>query len=208
MRRHSLVAVVATFVVGLSVAAAVSPIANAYNGGEDHTLTVMHSGKCLDREYTLGFRGIKLFNPNDGAAAVQSACTGVGGIAQLCRVPSGCAPTNQFWRLDFTGISGPMLVQNRQSGKCLDVAGDSTMYYASVVQMPCDGTDSQLWNIYAVRYLNGIPYYVLDNLHSGQCLTVAWSSMNDGAAVVQADCTWTDNQLWDIYNVPFNYHGV
>ena len=143
------------------------------SGGEDHTLTVRHSGKCLDREYTLALRGIKFFNPNDGAGAVQSACSGTGAVAQICRVPSGCMATNQFWQLHFTGISGPMLVQNRQSGKCLDVAGDSTMYYASVVQMPCDGTDSQLWNVYVVRYFNGIPYYVLDNLESGQCLTVA-----------------------------------
>jgi Ricin-type beta-trefoil lectin domain-like len=135
MGRYSWAAVVAMLVLGLTVAAA--PAANAtatnYFGGEDHTLTARHSGKCLNREYTLWFRGVKVFNSNDGAGVVQSACTGVGAPAQICINPSGCTATNQVWQLYLTGISGPIKLRNKQSGKCLDVAGGSILNYASVV---------------------------------------------------------------------------
>ena len=223
MRRYSRVAVVATFVLGLAVAAVVPPNANAtnYYGGEDYTLTVRHTGKCLDREYTLWY-GMKLYNQNDGAGVVQSACTAETPEPIVCKVPSACTGTpplpqicsnpwcknpNQIWQLYLTGISGPIKLRNKQSGKCLDVAGGSIVNYASAVQMPCVETDSQLWYAYVVRYSNGIPYYVLDNVKSGKCLEVAWWSTADAAAVVQGNCTWYDNQLWDLYNLPFNYHG-
>jgi hypothetical protein len=207
MRRYALVGVVAAFVLGLAVAAAVPSNANAVNyfGGEVHTLTVLHSGKCLDREYTLRLRGV-IFNPNDGAGVVQSACGGLG-TAKICITPSGCAPTNQYWQVYLTGLIGPIMLGNAQSGKCVDVAGGSVQNYANVVQMPCAGTQSQLWDANIVRSVNGIPYYKLENLHSGLCLEVASSSTADGAAVVQGFCTGSDNQLWDLYNIPFSYHG-
>jgi hypothetical protein len=209
MRRYSLVAVVTTFVLGLAVAAAVPSHANAVNyfGGEDHTLTALHSGKCLDREYSLWLRGVKIFNPNDGAGVVQSACADAGTPAKICINPSGCAPTNQYWQVLLTGLTGPITLRNAQSGKCADVAGSSIQNYANIVQMPCAGTQSQLWDAHVVRYVNGIPYYALENFHSGLCLEVAWSSNADAAAVVQGICIESDNQLWDLYNIPFNYHG-
>ena len=209
MGRYSWAAVVAMLVLGLTVAAATAPNATAtyYYGGEDHTLTARHSGKCLDREYTLRFGKMKVFNPYDGAGVVQSACAGAGAPAQICINPSACTATNQFWQLYLTGISGPIKLRNKQSGKCLDVAGGSILNYASVVQMPCAETNSQLWDAYVVRHFNGIPYFVLDNVNSRKCLEVAWWSTDDAAAVVQGNCRWYDNQLWDLYNIPFNYHG-
>jgi ligand-binding sensor domain-containing protein len=183
---------------GLAVAAAApKAAATNYYGGEDYTLTVRHSGKCLDIEYNAFlyfWLGMKFFNTADGAAVVQSRCTG-----------SGTA--NQVWKLYLTGISGPVKLANKLTGKCMDVSGGSLVNYTSVVQMPCAESDSQLWYAYQVATFNGIPYYVLDNVKTGKCLEVAWGSTGDAAALVQGNCTWGASQLWDLYNVPFNYHG-
>jgi ligand-binding sensor domain-containing protein len=197
MRGYGWMAVVASLVVGLAVAAAAPKAEAAYYGGEEYSLTARHSGKCLDIEYVPWlylWYGMKFFNTADGAAVFQSRCTGSG-------------TPNQVWKLYLTGISGPIKLANKQSGKCLDVSGGNLVNYTSVVQMPCAESDSQLWYAYQVATFNGIPYYVLDNRTSGKCLEVAWASTADAAALVQANCTWGASQLWDLYNIPFNYHG-
>jgi Ricin-type beta-trefoil lectin domain len=207
MRRYSWAAFVATFVLGLAVAAVVSPNANGMNwfGGEAHTLTAMHSGKCLDLEYTLWFRGVKIFNTDDGAGVVQSTCASPGSPARICTNPSGCAATNQYWGL-LLQMSGPSKLQNRLSGKCLDVAGDSLMKGARVVQMPCrDDDTSQLWDVSELS--PGVKLFKLVNGNSGLCLEVAAGSQADGATVVQNDCSTVANQVWDLYNIPAGYHG-
>src|SRR5262245_24547300 len=180
MHRFVWIVAVATLLVGLALAAAVPDKADArfYFGGEDHTLTVRHSGMCLDREFLpwLYFtRGVKSFNQADGAGVVQSVCTGVETPSRICIVPSACAGagTNQGWQVDLTGITGPVKLRNKQSGKCLDIAGASLVNYTNVVQMPCVETDSQLWYATNVQQLGGIPYYVFENVLTGKCLEVA-----------------------------------
>jgi hypothetical protein len=212
MRRYSWVAVVATSVLALVVAAVVTPNASAWYGGENHTLTAIHSGKCLDLEYTLWFRGGKIFNTNDGAGVVQSPCP----LAQFCPLtgcpttycinPQGCAPTNQYWGL-LTQLNGPSKLQNRLSSKCLDVAGDSNLNGARVVQMPCKDDDLyQLWEVSEIA--TGTKLYRLKNASSGMCLEVASGSLADGATVVQGTCSNANYQVWDLYNIPLGYHGV
>jgi hypothetical protein len=210
MRGYSWVAIVATFVLGLAVAAAVPPNANAFHGWEDHTLTVAHSSKCLDREYTLWIRGVKKFNPYDGAGVVQSTCESPGSPARICTNPSGCEATNQIWKVGVQLGPGIKLL-NKMSGKCLDVEGNSVMEDARVVQMPCvDDDTSQLWTATVERtYNNSIKFYTLKNGHSDLCLEVAGSSLDDAATVVQGNCsTVTDNQLWVLYNIPLRYFGI
>jgi hypothetical protein len=212
MRGYSWAAIAATFVLGLAVAAAVSPNANAFNGYEDHTVTAAHSSKCLDREYTLWIRGVKRFNPYDGAGAVQSTCETPGSPARICTNPSGCEATNQIWKVGVqVGNTGIKLL-NKMSGKCLDVEGSSPMEGARVVQMPCvDDDTSQMWTATVERtYNNNIEFYTLKNGNSGLCLEVAGSSLADAAPVVQGDCNdpVTDSQLWVLYNIPLGYFGI
>jgi Ricin-type beta-trefoil lectin domain len=208
MRRYSWVAVAATLVLALAVAAVVTPNANGmtWHGGEAHTLTATHSGKCLDLEYTLWFRGVKIFNTDDGAGVVQSTCASPGSPARICTNPSGCAATNQYWGL-LTQINGPSKLQNRLSSKCLDVAGDSTVSGARVVQMPCRDEDKfQLWEVSETA--TGSKLYRLKNGSSGLCLEVASGSQGDGATVVQGTCSNANNQVWDLYNIPLGFHGI
>lgn len=47
----------------------------------------------------------------------------------------------------------------------------------------------------------------LQNANSGLCLDVAYFSQDVGGNVLQADCTATDNQLWDLYNLDIDHHG-
>lgn len=199
---------VVSLLLGLAVAAAPKAEAALY-GGDEYALAVRHSGKCLDIEYVpwlYHLYGVKLFNTADGAAAFQSGCTG-----------SGTA--NQVWKRYLTGLSGPIKLANKQSGKCLDVSGGSMANYASVVQMPCAESDSQLWWAWRVAtvhlpwpmsliFPNGIPYYILENHKTRKCLEVPHASTADAAALVQGDCDWRTSQQWDLYNIAYNYHGV
>jgi hypothetical protein len=208
MRKYSWVAIVATSVLALAFAAVVTPNANAINwhGGENHTLTAIHSGKCLDLEYTLWFRGVKIFNTADGAGVVQSTCASQVSPARICTNPSGCASTNQYWGL-LTQLNGPSKLQNRLSGKCMDVADDSTMNGARVVQMPCNDEDKfQLWEVSEIA--TGTKLYRLKNGSSGLCLEVAAGSQADGATVVQGTCTNANYQVWSLYNIPLGANGI
>lgn len=79
------------------------------------------------------------------------------------------------------------------SEKCMDVAGGSTAHMANVHQWQClPDVLSQQWQ---PRLLNDGSYYIV-NRNSGKCLDVAWWGTNDGADVIQANCTYADNQRW------------
>jgi hypothetical protein len=153
------------------------------NGGEEHSLTARHSSKCLD---------VSGFSQADGGNVFQWRC--MGGL-------------NQTWKLYFTGGGYAMLVA-KHSGKCLDVANGSPQSGANVIQWGCNGSNSQLWHWIYIRTVSGIPYYILENRQTSKCLDVAGFSQADGGNVFQWDCTATDNQLWDFYNLRHGYHGI
>lgn len=171
----------AAVVVGLMVTLTPSATAGAYYG--DYTLTAKHSGKCLD---------VAWFSTVDGGDIVQSWCSGA---------------ANQTWALHLITNHYFMLV-SKHSGKCMDVQNGSLQHAADVIQWSCNGSDSQLWNPIYIKTENGIPYYILENKKSWKCLDVAWFSMSNGGNVLQANCTATDNQLWDLRDLTYGTHGL
>lgn len=83
----------------------------------------------------------------------------------------------------------------RHSNHCLGVAGDSTAHMANVIQVPCrfrGFSASQQWE---GRHLDD-GAWVFVNMWSRKCLDVAWWAVHDGADVIQANCTFADNQRW------------
>jgi hypothetical protein len=55
-----------------------------------------------------------------------------------------CAPDpNQLWRLGRGNDNNHFTLVNMNSGKCLDVSGNSTANGAKVQQWCCNGTDAQ-----------------------------------------------------------------
>jgi hypothetical protein len=169
----------------LGIVAALSNTAFAQTfGGTEHMLKVKHSGKCLD---------VAWFSMENDGDIVQSNCTGT---------------DNQIWKMYMGGIATPMIFVAKHSGKAMDVKNQSTFHAADVVQYDYHGfwgTDrrfSQMWYTVYVKTENGIKYYKLQNFNSGRCLDVAWFSQADGGNVLQAHCTGTDNQLWQIIDLP------
>jgi hypothetical protein len=80
----------------------------------------------------------------------------------------------------------------RHSGKCVDVADNSTADHADVVQWTCgSGTNQQFRAEDA-----GGGYVRLVARHSGKCLDVVGGSTADHAAVVQWTCGSGTNQQW------------
>ncbi len=81
---------------------------------------------------------------------------------------------------------------SKHSGKCLDVADESMVDRANIIQWTCGSSHNQRWRLNEVQP----GYFQIKALHSSRCLDVASSSMEDGANVVQWSCLAADNQLW------------
>ncbi len=91
---------------------------------------------------------------------------------------------------------GTATLTNVNSGKCLEVHQSSTSNYGNVDQWSCNGTATQLWNIYQVGTTGGYPIYEFINANSGKCMEVYHSETGNGANVDQYTCNGTHTQEW------------
>ncbi|GIF98223.1 RICIN domain-containing protein [Catellatospora citrea] len=83
-------------------------------------------------------------------------------------------------------------VTNVNSGKVMDVIGQSTADSAEVKQYTWNSGANQKW---AFEDAGG-GYYRLRNMHSGKCLDVASGSTANGANIIQYACGTGTNQQW------------
>ncbi|WP_426513236.1 RICIN domain-containing protein [Dactylosporangium sp. McL0621] len=83
-------------------------------------------------------------------------------------------------------------VTNRNSGKVIDVSGQSTANNAEVKQWTWWGGANQKWRFDDA----GGDYFRIVNQNSGKCLDVASASTADGANIVQYTCGTGTNQQW------------
>ncbi|MYS79181.1 RICIN domain-containing protein [Embleya scabrispora] len=89
-------------------------------------------------------------------------------------------------------LDGPYTLVNVNSGKCLEIRGDSTENGAAANQWECNGSNTQKW------------YFTLDsaspttivNANSGKCLEIRGDSMDNGAAANQWECNGSGTQYW------------
>jgi hypothetical protein len=91
-------------------------------------------------------------------------------------------------------------------GYCLDVQGASTTNGARVILWPCHTGDNQRWYLEEVpqgSFVDGI-YFLVRSVHSGKCLDVRGASTQDGADVIQWDCHYGPNQLWQFRKLFWN----
>jgi len=88
--------------------------------------------------------------------------------------------------------NGNYVLLNRNSGKALDILGQSTADWAAAVQRGASGGSSQTWHL---SFGNG-GYYTLTNQNSGKALDVGGASTADGAAVIQWPLHGGGNQQW------------
>jgi len=82
------------------------------------------------------------------------------------------------------------VLQNEESGGCLQPAGGSTGLGAAIVQEPCDGSLAQQWTV--TRASSGVH---LINSSSDLCLDARGGAVN-GTPVEQWTCDWISNENW------------
>ena len=95
-------------------------------------------------------------------------------------------------------------IVNKNSGKALDVNGQSTADGASIVQWSYWGGNNQQWQVID----NGTGYFQIVNRNSGKALDVNGSSTADGATIVQWGYWGGNNQQWQIIDNGGGYRRV
>jgi RHS repeat-associated protein len=88
-----------------------------------------------------------------------------------------------------TTPSGPF-PNGGQPGKCVDVAGSSTVNSTKVQLYTCNGTEAQNWTAHPDGSVRAF----------GKCLDVTNYGTADGSLVVLYQCTGATNQKWEPYN--------
>ena len=146
-------------------------------------IVAMHSNKCLDVEGS---------SKDDGARVLQWECLG---------------QPNQLWKI-IPGSRNTSRIVAQHSEKCLSIGDAEKIGEDSVVQQKClfDGDHpDQEWevrNLPGRSEANPGNIYQIISSQSGKCLDVDGSNMENGASIIQYDCSGsTPNQLW-LLNVP------
>lgn len=181
----------------------------AWNGGanqrwrgqgsrENFVLVNVHSGKCLD---------VRDGSQSDGAALIQYECHG---------------GANQRWHVGYSAVPLPApgggsgaarppgrvahvgQILNRNSQRCLDVAGESTQPRAHVMQYACHGGENQRFELISL----GRNEYAVVNRHSGLVLDVDNASQENGANVMQYPWGGGANQRWRMEGMSGNFQLV
>ncbi len=98
----------------------------------------------------------------------------------------------------------PVQVIAKNSGKCLDVRGDSTTAGANVQQWSCAGTGNQQWLFIAAS--DGS--YEVESVNSGMSLNVSGNSSSNGALTIQWPYSGTANAKWKLEPTGTGYYTL
>lgn len=95
-------------------------------------------------------------------------------------------------------------IVNRNSGKTLEIAGQSTANQADLTQWDYWGGANQHFKVEDV----GSGYYRITPMHSNKCLDVYGLSTSNGGEVVQWDYVGSSNQQWSINAEGGDYFSI
>ncbi|MGB9955288.1 GH32 C-terminal domain-containing protein [Haloferax prahovense] len=99
---------------------------------------------------------------------------------------------------------GVYRIENRLSGKVLEVRDGETGNGAAVQQRRWEGSDNQRWVVREVT--SGV--YRIENLTSGDVLDIEDASTNDGSHAMQWEWWGGDNQRWTIDSTGGGYRRI
>jgi len=100
--------------------------------------------------------------------------------------------------------TSPYQVIAKNSGKCLDVRGDSTSAGANIQQWSCTGNTNQQWLFIAA----GDGSYEVQSVNSGMSLNVDGNSSSNGAPIIQWPYSGTANENWQLYPTGDGYYTL
>lgn len=100
--------------------------------------------------------------------------------------------------------TSPVQVIAKNSGKCLDVRGDSTDAGANIQQWSCTGDTNQQWLFIAA----GDGSYEVQSVNSGMSLNVYGNSSSNGAPIIQWPYSGTPNENWRLQPTGNGYYTL
>ncbi|WP_345328668.1 RICIN domain-containing protein [Mucilaginibacter defluvii] len=118
---------------------------------------------------------------------------------------SGLARIRYGWGEGSTfNSSAYYRINNRNSGKALDVNGGSTANGANIIQWPWNGGNNQQWQVID----NGGGYYRIINRNSGKALEVNGGSTTNGAGITQSTWSGANSQQWQVVANDGGYYRI
>jgi hypothetical protein len=164
----------------------------------DNPMTVVRSGTTTAlgtgtwHNVALTFSGSTLTAQLDGAtlATLTDTSWSVGQVG----LGTSQGETAQFDNLNVTAVAGPPppasgRIVGAQSGRCLDVSGQSTANGAAVELWDCNGGANQQWT----KAANGAL-----QVYGSKCLDVPNHATTAGTQVAIWDCNGGTNQQWTV----------
>ena len=187
-----------------------------------YTVTIGHSGKCLDVEGNSTANGGKIIQwechgGNNQKWQIENIGNGVYKIISLSSGKSLDVPSSsKIIQWDYHGgkhqrfrlqpVSGGYQLVSVSDDKCLDVPASSQKNGVNIIQWPCTGNANQLFTLVSVKsqessslVTNGL--YTVTIGHSGKCLDVEGNSKANGGKIIQWECHGGNNQKWQIENI-------
>ena len=101
-------------------------------------------------------------------------------------------------------LSGIYTITNRNSGKCLTTLNGSTADAAEVVQVTCNGSTEQQWEIVEI----GTDLYNIIHVSSGKFADIDGGSTSTGANNIIWPDNGGDNQKWEIVDQGDGYYHI
>jgi alpha-galactosidase len=150
---------------------------------------------------TLNFAGTNTNNWNNVQSLAVPVILNAGNNTILFSNSSGWAP--DFDRITTIG-SGYVTIVNRNSGKSLDVYGDSTADSAPIVQFTSSGQTDQQWSLKDA----GGGYVKIVNRNSGKLLNIPGPTTTQGAQLIQFPDDGNSNSQWSLSSLSAGYYAI
>jgi len=119
--------------------------------------------------------------------------------ARLLKVTPGSSSSS-----GCNGLSGNFHLVNRNSGKYLDVNGDSTADNASLIQFSSNGQADQEWNFVSA----GSGFCKIVNLNSGRLINIPGATTTLGTQLIQYHDDNGTNSQWQLNALGGGYYTI
>ena len=79
-------------------------------------------------------------------------------------------------------------IRNGASSKCINIADNSALDSAKVIQAECGADNNEYFRVLDSGRHVPFTYYLIQNAHSGKCLNVEGASLSNNAKLIQYTC--------------------
>ena len=153
------------------------------------------ASNCIFHDVTVGTNAVPGEAAYNTGSETYPASTGYDMASGLGTVNAANLVNGWTGTQTATRLSGWYTVVSKNSGKCLNVSGDSSAQSAPLIQYTCGAYPNEYFSFTPV--MGG---YEVTAQNSGLCLNVSGNSLADGAPIIQFPywgATYT-NEVWTV----------